>query len=160
MCVCFYCFCLVLLLPFVWGFVCLFLIVFVAVCLPRKYYLARALLEVSISTPRPSSTNCLQASVLNAPSQTTNKTGTKTHPSADGLPQVALSPQTPQNTPPDVALPIRGTRSSSTHQNIGTSPSHQEAYTSHWTNLTHWGQTPEARGTTTLQPAERRPQTE
>ena len=46
-----------------------------------------------------------------------------------------------------MALPIRGTRSSSTQQNTGTSPPHQEVYTSHWTKLTHWGQTPEVRGT-------------
>ena len=105
--------------------------------------------------------NCLPAPVLNATHQTTRETGTQTHPSAERLSKVVLSLQTPQNTPPDVTLPVRGKRSSSTHQNAGTRPSHQEAYTSHWTNnLTHWGQIPEARGTTTLQPAERRPQTQ
>ena len=82
--------------------------------------------------------NCLQAPVLDASCQTTSKTGTQTHPSAD-RPKVILSSQTHQNTPPDVALPIRRTRSSSIHQSTGASPSHQEAYTSHWTNLTHQG---------------------
>ena len=38
-----------------------------------------------------------------------------------------------------MALLIRGKRLSSTHQNSGTSPSHQEAYASHWTNLTTGG---------------------
>ena len=38
-----------------------------------------------------------------------------------------------------MALPITGTRPSSTHQRAGTSPSYEEAYTSPWTNLTHQG---------------------
>ena len=38
-----------------------------------------------------------------------------------------------------MALLIRGKRLSSTHQNTGTCPSHQEAYTSHWTSLTTEG---------------------
>ena len=52
--------------------------------------------------------NCLQAPGLNTPLRTTSKTGTQTYPPADRLPKVILSPQTPQNTPPDEALPIRG----------------------------------------------------
>ena len=104
--------------------------------------------------------NCLQSPVLDTSLQTTSKTGTQPHPLAERLPKVVLSLQTPQNTLPEVALPIRRTRSISTHQSAGTSPSYQEAYTSHWTNLTHWGQTPEARRTMTLQAAERRPQTQ
>ena len=90
----------------------------------------------------------------------TSETRTQTQQSADRLLKVILSPQTPQDTQPDAALPIRGQRSSATHQNAGTSPSHQEAYTSHWNNLIQWGQTPEARGIMTLQPAERRSQTQ
>ena len=39
--------------------------------------------------------NCLQAPVLNTPCQTTSKTRKQTHPSADRLPKVVLSPQTP-----------------------------------------------------------------
>ena len=67
---------------------------------------------------RPSSTY-LQPPVLYASHQTTRKTGTQIHPSADRLQKVILSSQTPQNTPPDMALPIRGKRLSSTHQNTG-----------------------------------------
>ena len=106
------------------------------------------------------SPNCPQAPMLDTSCQTTSKTRTQAHPSADRLPKVIASSQTPQNTPSDKALSIRRTRSSSTHQNTGTSPCHQKAYTGHWTNITHWGQTPEARGKMTLQSAERRPQTQ
>ena len=132
----------------------------------RGNWNAREFLAPELSRESPSQLqdltppNCLQAPLLDTPGKTTNKTGTQTQPSADRLPKVVLRPQTPQNTPPDAALSIRGKRSSSTHQNAGTSPSHQEVYISHWTKLTHWGQTPEARGTMTLQPAERRPQTQ
>ena len=67
-----------------------------------------------------------------------------------------LSSQTPQKTPPDAALSTRKTRSSPTHQNTGTSSLYQEAYTSHWTNVTHWGQTPKTMWTTNQQPVKRR----
>ena len=78
--------------------------------------------------------------VLDSSHQTTNKTGTQTHPLTHRLPKVILSSKTPQNTPPDTALLIRGKRLSTTHQNTGTSPSViQEAYTSHCTNLTIGG---------------------
>ena len=63
--------------------------------------------------------------------QTTGKTGTRPHPLAERLPKITLSSQTPQNTPLDVALPTRKTRSRPTHKNTGTSPLHQEAYTTH-----------------------------
>ena len=53
----------------------------------------------------------------------------KPHPKAEKQPKVTLSSQTPQNTPPDVVLPTRKTRSNLIHQNTGTSPLHQEAYT-------------------------------
>ena len=96
----------------------------------------------------------------NASDQTTRKTGTQPHPSADTLPKVVLSSQLPQNTPLDMALTIRGTRPSSTHQRAGTSPCHQEACTSTWNNFMHQGWTQEARGTTILQLVERRPQTQ
>ena len=81
----------------------------------------------------------------------------KPHPFAERLPKIIRRPQTPQNTPPGVDLPTRKTRSSLIHQNTGTSPIHQEAYTTHWTNLSHWGQIPKTTGTTNLQPAKRRP---
>ena len=54
----------------------------------------------------------------------------KLHPLTERLPKI-ISSQTPQNTPPDTVLPTRKTRSSHIHQNTGTSPLHQEAYTTH-----------------------------
>ena len=89
-----------------------------------------------------------------ASSQTTNKVRTQPHPSADRLPKVVLSLQSPLNTPVDMALPTRGTTPSSPHQWADTSLSYQEACTSPWTNLTNTGQTSGARGSTILQPAE------
>ena len=71
--------------------------------------------------------------------QTTSHTGTQFHPLAERLPKIIIRPQAPQNTPQDAVLPTRKTRSSHIHQNTGNSPLHQEAYTTHWTNLTHWG---------------------
>ena len=71
--------------------------------------------------------------------QTTSKTGAQPHPSVDRLPKVVLSSQTPKNTPPEEALVFRGKRLNATHQTAGTRPSHQDAYTSPWTNLTHQG---------------------
>ena len=101
-----------------------------------------------------------QATVLNILCQTTSKTGTQLHPLAERLPKIIIRSQTPQNTPPDADLPTRKTSSSLIHQNTGTSPFHQEAYTTHWTNLSHWGQTRKTMGTTNLQTAKRGPQTQ
>ena len=72
-----------------------------------------------------------QATVLDTLGQTTSKTGTQPHPLAERLPKIIIKPETPQNTPPDVDLPTRKKRSSLIHQNTGTSPLHQEAYTTH-----------------------------
>ena len=108
----------------------------------------------------PASLNDQQAPVLDTSCQTTSKTGTQPHPLAERLPKIIIRPQTPQITPPDVDMPTRKTRSSLIHQNTGTSPLHQEAYTTHRTNLSHWGQTPKTTGITTLQPVKRRPQTQ
>ena len=108
----------------------------------------------------PTPPNGQKTLALDAPRQTTSKTGTQPHPLAERLCKIILSSQTPKNMPPDVALHTKKTRSSPTHQNTGTSPLQQEAYTSHGTNLTHWGQTPETTGTMNLQPAKRRPQTQ
>ena len=108
----------------------------------------------------PAPLNDQQATVLDTLYQTTSKTGTQTHALAERLPKIILSSHTPQNTPPDAVLPTRKTRSSLIHQNTGTSPLHQEAYTTHWTKLMHWGQTPKTTGTMNLQPAKRRPQTQ
>ena len=94
-----------------------------------------------------------QVTLLDTLWQTTSKTGTQPHPLADRLPKIIIRSQTPQNTPLDAILPTRKTRYSLIHQNTGTSPHHQEAYTTHWTNLSHWGETPKTTGTTNLQPA-------
>ena len=69
----------------------------------------------------PAPPNSQQAPVLDASCQTTSKTGTQNRPLAHRLSKVILSSQTPQNLPLDVALSKRGTRSSSTQQNAGTS---------------------------------------
>ena len=74
-----------------------------------------------------------------ASGQTTNRVGTQPQPSTDRLPKVVLSSHPPLDTPLDMALPIRGTRSSSTHKWADTSRSHEETCTSPWTNLTHQG---------------------
>ena len=47
------------------------------------------------------------------------------------VPKIVVSAQTPQNTPPDEVLLTRKKISSLVHQNTGTSPLHQEAYTTH-----------------------------
>ena len=54
-----------------------------------------------------------------------------THPLAERLPKIIIRSQTPQNTPLDVDLSTRKTRSSLIYQNTGTRPLHQEAYTTH-----------------------------
>ena len=87
--------------------------------------------EISISTQDPASVNDQQATELDTLCQTTSKTGTQPHPLAERLPKIIISSQTPQNTPPEVDLPTRKTRSSLIHQNTGTSTLHQEAYTTH-----------------------------
>ena len=105
----------------------------------------------------PAPLNNQKATVLDTLCQTTSKTGTQTHPFAERLPKIIIRSQTPQNTPQDVVQPIRKVRSSHIHQNTGTSPLHREAYTTYWTKLSHWGQTPETTRTTNLQPGKRRP---
>ena len=114
--------------------------------------------EISVSTPRPSSTQQQARSSAGHPCQTTSNTGTQPHPLAERLPKIIIRSQTPQNTPPDMDQATRNTRSSLIHQITGTSPLHQETYTTHWTNFSHWGQTPKTTGTMNLQPAKRRPQ--
>ena len=61
--------------------------------------------DVSISTPRPGSTQLHAGSSVTHLCQPTSKTGTQTHPSADWLPKVVLSSLTPQNTPLDDSSP-------------------------------------------------------
>ena len=92
--------------------------------------------------------------MLDTSHQTINKIGTQTHPSEHRLPKVILSSQTPQNTPPDMALLIRGKRLNSTHperrnQSLLSGSLYKTLEKPH-----HWGHRTEARGTTTLQPRE------
>ena len=87
----------------------------------------------------PAPLNDQQTTVLDTLCQTTSKTGTQLHP-LERLPKMIISSQTPQNIPPERVLPTRKTRSSLIHENTGTSPLHQEAYTAHWTNLSHRGE--------------------
>ena len=75
--------------------------------------------------------NDQQATVLAILWQTTSKTGTQPYPLAKRLPKIIIMSQKPQNMPPDAVLPTRKTRPSPTHQNTGTIPLHQEAYTTH-----------------------------
>ena len=70
----------------------------------------------------PAPHRCLWAPVLDTSWQTTSKPGTQCHPSADRLPKVILSSQTPQNMPLDLTPSFRGKRLSSIHQSAGTSP--------------------------------------
>ena len=107
-----------------------------------KYQITKALPQISISTLRPSSNQWPASYSADTLCQTTSRTGTQPHSRAERLPKVILSSQTVQNTPPDAVLHTRKTRSSLIHQNTGTGPLHQEAYINHWTNLSHWEQTP------------------
>ena len=80
--------------------------------------------------------------------QATNRVGTQPHPS-DSLLKVSLS----------TTLPTRRTRSTSTHQWAGTRPSHEETCTRLLGSIIHQRtDSKEARRTTTLQPAEQKPQ--
>ena len=115
-------------------------------------------LHLNAKTQLPS--NDQQATVLGTPCQTTSKTGTQPHPLAERLRKIIIRSQAPQITSLDAVLPTRKTRSSLILQNTGTSPLHQEACTTHWTNLSNRGQTPKTMGTTNLQPAKRRPRTQ
>ena len=128
---------------------------------PREYFSAWVSLlpEVAILVLRPGPTQQPAGSSAWTP-RTKQPTRWEYSPTHWQLPKVILSPQPPLDTPLDTALPTRGTRPSSTLPWAGTSPSHQEACTSPWTNLSQGlRQTPEAR-TTIWQPAERRPQTQ
>ena len=87
----------------------------------------------------PAPLNGQQATVLDTLCQTTSKTGTQPHPLAERLPKIIIRPRTTQNTPPDVDLSTRKTRCSLIHQNTGSSPLHQEAYTPTETTLATGG---------------------
>ena len=85
--------------------------------------------------PRPSTTQLSAAPSAGCLTQRISKTGTQSQAAAGRLPTDT----------PNTALPINRKKLTPTDQNAGTSPSQHEAYTSHWTNLTHQGQRLEAR---------------
>ena len=120
---------------------------------PREYWLAWALPD--LAPPK-----SMQALAQGHLCQTNSRIGTEHHPSADRLPKVVLSSQPPINTPLYMVLPTRGNRPSSTHRGQApVPPTRKPAQAPGPTSPTR-GQTPEARGTTILQPVERRPQRE
>ena len=91
------------------------------------------------------------------PWQTTSKTGTQSHPSAERLPKIIIRSQTPQHT----------TRHGPAHQKDKIQPHppehrHQSPPPGSLRNPMNQpyplGQTPKTTGTTDLQPAKRRPQ--
>ena len=99
-----------------------------------------------------------QGPVWDAPYQSFSKTGAQLCTSTGSLSKSTLNPQILQNTLLDTALTSRETRSSSIHQNTGTSLWDQLGPS--WSQPTPGGQTPQLRGAATFQPAERKPQTQ
>ena len=93
----------------------------------------------------------------NASCQTTSRVGIQPHPSTDRVPEAILSSQPLLNTILDTALSTRGTTHSPTNQWAGTIPFHQEACTSHRTNLTH--QRADTRSKRSYNPPARRKET-
>ena len=94
--------------------------------------MVKALPEISISMLKDSALfNDQQVTVLDTLCQTTSKTGAQPYPLAERLLKIIIRSQTPQNRGPDAVLLNRKTRSSLKHQNTGTSPLNQEAYTTH-----------------------------
>ena len=92
-----------------------------------------ALLEVAILAPTQQPADSSTVGCLR-----TKPPGWKqSHPSAYKLSKVLLTQQSPINTPLDILLLTRGTKSHSTYQWEVTSPTYQEAYTSPWTNFIH-----------------------
>ena len=64
--------------------------------------------------------------------QTISKIGTQSFLLVESLFKTIQNPQASKNKPLDTALPFRETRFSSTHQNTGTSPSHQKTFKRYW----------------------------
>ena len=92
--------------------------------------------------------------------QTTNRVGTQPHPSTNKLPKVVLNPQLPLNTLLDTACPPEGQNPAlPTSGQAQVPPTRKPAQAPGPSSPTR-GQTPEARGTTVLQSAEQRPQTQ
>ena len=100
----------------------------------------------------------LKNPALDASHQTTNKTVTQNYPAAHRLLKVTVSSQTPQNTPPE-QIPAHQREKTKLHP-----PERREHYLLSGSlckpldQLHHQGQRTEARGTSTLEPRERKPQ--
>ena len=124
------------------------------------YQMVKALPQISISKLRPSSTQRPARYSAGHPVPNNYQDRNTTPPISREAAKIIIRSQTPQNIRLDVVLPTRKTGCSLIHQNTGTSPLHEETYTTHWTNLSHWGQTPKTTGATNLQPVKRRPQTQ
>ena len=91
----------------------------------------------------------LRLQCWNASGQSNSRMRMQPDTSAVRLSKVILRSQPPLNTPLDMALPTRGTRSSSTTSGQAPVPP-TEVCTSPFTNFTYQGQTSEARGSTIL----------
>lgn len=102
-----------------------------------KYSLAWVLLEAKLLVSRTGPPNSLYAAMVECLKPKTDMTGTQPSWSADRLPKVFISPQTPLNKYLDMTLPTRGPRPRSIYQWAGTRPSHYEAHMSLLTWLTH-----------------------
>ena len=94
--------------------------------------------------------NRMQALVLRPSEQATSRIGIQPHLRANRMLQVVLSSQLTINTPLDMALPTKGTRSKSTHRGQEPVPSTRKPAQTPEPTLHARQQTPEAR-TTTLQ---------
>ena len=92
----------------------------------------------------------MQALVLRPSEQATSRIGIQPHLRANRMLQVVLSSQLTINTPLDMALPTKGTRSKSTHRGQEPVPSTRKPAQTPEPTLHARQQTPEAR-TTTLQ---------
>ena len=97
-----------------------------------SYQMAKISQRSPSQSQGPPPLNDQQATVLDTLCQISSKTGTQPYPLAERLPKIIIRSQTPQNTPLDADQTTRKTRSSLILQNTGTSPLHQEAYTTHW----------------------------
>ena len=88
----------------------------------------RAPPEVSISIPRPGSTQLPAGTVLNVPCYQQARREHKHTNQQTGCLKLYWVHRNPQNTPLDVALPMRGERSYFNRQNTSSYPSHQHLH--------------------------------
>ena len=105
-------------------------------------------------------TACRLQSVLDTSCQTTSETGTKPQTSADRLPKVILSSQTPPKHHLTWPCPSEGKDSAPPTRTQAPVPPTRKPAQAPGPNSPTREQTTERRGMTTLQPVERRPQTQ